>query len=134
MPRHVPRHDALLDRPRGTLKVADRIDELEGLPQILPSARRLERDEFPVIADVIVDCLMPDQFCARLFDQRNETIFQPVHFLRPELDRKIGKTLQMPDASACAVARLEDRHILARSDKTIRRGQSGRASSDDDHG
>ncbi len=97
-----------------------------------PRPGRLEGDQLPVVADVVVERFVADQFRSGFFDQRNETVFQSVHFLGPQLDGKIGESLQMPDTSADTITRLEDREIFAGGGQALRRGQSGRPGPDDD--
>ena len=64
MPRHVPCHDALLDRPSRPGKVAHIGNEVERLAKVLSSPRLFQGDKFSVITDVVVRCLVPDQLCA----------------------------------------------------------------------
>jgi hypothetical protein len=79
-----------------------------------------------------MDRFVTDQLYARLFDQRNKTVLQAVHLLGSELDGKIGKTLQVPDATADAVACFQNRDLAPGSSQALRRGQSGSSCPDDD--
>ena len=132
MPRHMPGHDALLHGPRRRLVVADVVDEFEGFAQVLACPRRLERNELPVVADVIVPRFVAHQLRARFLDQRNQTILQPVHLLRPEFDMKVGKPLEVTHPAARTVGRLENRRFVSRCNKTLGRRQTRGTGPDDD--
>ena len=134
MTGQMSRHDALLYRPRRTLKPTDGIHEFKSLAQVFPGAGTLQRNEFTVVADVIVHRFVPDQLHARRFDQRHQTVFQSVDFLRSKFDGKVGEAIQMTDAAARAITRLQNRHIASGIDQTFGRRQASCSGSDNNHG